>query len=311
MNSREFGFWTSGWIHGSERANSAGVGNGAKTGKASVDVFRYLDYRAFLTAWYESKRGRLSYRAFARRAGLGAPNYLQQVIAGKRNLTDDTANRFAQACGLSDDGREYFLVLVRFNQAKTDAERNVHYAELSAFRRYRRAHRLEMADAAYHSQWFLPAIRELVHCPDFVEDPEWIASVLYPPITAQQASGALTALLQLGLLERDPMGRLRQRERVVSTGPETVGLHIRNYHTEMMVRAAQSMELVPREYRDISSLTLSIRRRDLVVLKQRLAEFRRDIVALCDAEEAPNAVVQLNLQLFPLTQATNDKDGEG
>ncbi len=44
------------------------------TTNATVDGFRHLDYRAYLTAWYASKGGRLSYRAFARRAGLGAPN---------------------------------------------------------------------------------------------------------------------------------------------------------------------------------------------------------------------------------------------
>ncbi len=299
------------WTSESERAIPTVMPQRGKTANAGVDVFRYLDYRAYLTAWYESKRGRLSYRAFARRAGLGAPNYLQQVIAGKRNLTDDTARRFARACGLLDDACEYFVVLVRFNQAKTDADRNLHYADLSAFRRYRRAHRLEMADAAYHSHWFLPAVRELVHCPDFVEDPGWIASTLYPPITSQQASAALEVLLQLGLLERDPTGRLRQRERVVSTGAETAGLHIRNFHNEMMTRASHAMELVPRELRDISSLTLSVRTKDIAEIKRRLVEFRREVVALCDAEQSPELVVQLNLQLFPLTQPNINKEKDG
>jgi uncharacterized protein (TIGR02147 family) len=271
--------------------------------RTAVDVFRFLDYRAFLASWYEGKQPRLSYRAFSKRAGLGAPNYLQLVLAGQRNLTRATAEKFALTCGLSEERKDYFLCLVAFNQSRSDAERNRHYAELSAFRRYRQSHRLELADARYHGHWYLPAIRELVHCPEFREDPQWIANRLLPPITPRQASEAIEALLELGLLARDDSGRLHQRERVVSTGPETAGMHIRNYHSEMMARAAQSMELVPREDRDISTLTLSVSGRLMPELKQRLAEFRRELVNLCDAEEAPDRVVQVNLQLFPLSSA--------
>jgi uncharacterized protein (TIGR02147 family) len=270
-------------------------------GRAAVDVFRFLDYRAFLTAWYETKRKRLSYRAFSKRAGLGAPNYLQLVIAGQRNLSRTTAERFADVCGLVDDRKHYFVALVAFNQAKSDAERNRHYAELAAFRRYRQAHKLELADARYHAHWYLPAIRELVHCPEFREDPGWIAQRLLPPITPKQASDAIETLLELGLLGRDDDGNLSQRERVVSTGSETAGLHIRNYHAEMMDRATRAMELVPREDRDVSTLTVSVSGKLIPELKQRLAEFRRELVHLCDAEDAPDRVVQLNFQMFPLS----------
>lgn len=271
------------------------------TGRASVDVFRFLDYRAFLTAWYETKRKRLSYRAFSKRAGLGAPNYLQLVIAGQRNLTRATAEKFADACGLADDRKHYFVSLVAFNQARSDAERNQHYTELAAFRRYRQAHKLELADARYHAHWYLPAIRELVHCPTFKEDAQWIAARLVPPITAKQATEAIDTLLELGLVGRDDDGMLSQRERVVSTGAETAGMHIRNYHAEMMNRATRSMELVAREERDISTLTVSVSSKLIPELKQRLAEFRRELVSLCDAEDAPDRVVQLNFQMFPLS----------
>jgi uncharacterized protein (TIGR02147 family) len=59
-----------------------------KRQRAPVDVFRYRDYREFLGAFYaQKKQSGLSYRGFARAAGLGAPNYLKLVIEGKRNLS--------------------------------------------------------------------------------------------------------------------------------------------------------------------------------------------------------------------------------
>lgn len=271
--------------------------------RSAVDVFRYLDYRAFLADYYKAKKRRgFSYRAFSRAAGLGAPNYLKLVIARQRNLTPAMAERFAAACGLRGDAAEYFVELVAFNQARTNERRNASYARLEAFGRYRRGHRLELAHASYHSTWYLPAIRELVVSAGFRDDPRWIAEALWPSIKPNEATAALDALLALGLLERDAHGRLRQRDAVVSTGPETQGMHIANYHAEMMRRATAAIETVPAPARDISSLTFCVGPEALRRLKQRIQEFRRELIELVEAEPERHQVVQLNLQLFPLSR---------
>jgi uncharacterized protein (TIGR02147 family) len=275
--------------------------------RCPIDVFRYRDYRLFLAAYYQAKKPTgFSYRGFSKAAALGAPNYLKLVIEGKRNLTPEMAARFAEACALSNDAAEYFVALVHFNQASGAEQKNAAYSKLRAFRRYRRSQKLDVAEAAYHSTWYLPAIRELVLSPDFREDPEWLAALLRPSIKPAEVVSAIHVLLELGLLQRDAAGRLLQVNRVLSTGPETAGLHIANYHLEMMRRAAQSIDLIERTERDISSLTLCVGPNALVKLKQRLQEFRRELVELADTESAPCQVIQLNLQLFPLTYTTQN-----
>ena len=79
-----------------------------------IDVFEYLDYRAFLRDLYleRKERGRgFSYRAFSRRAGLKSPNYLKMVIDGIRNITPAMAERFARALGLDGDPYERLWTL--------------------------------------------------------------------------------------------------------------------------------------------------------------------------------------------------------
>jgi uncharacterized protein (TIGR02147 family) len=273
--------------------------------RSAIDVFKYLDYRAFLADYYKAKKRRgFSYRAFSRAAGLGAPNYLKLVIAGQRNLTAPMAQRFALACGLHGESAEYFEQLVDFNQARTSEQRNSSYERLTAFRRYRQAQKLEVAQAEYHSTWYLPAIRELVRSRGFDEDPEWVADALLPAIKPGEAKQALDMLLELGLLERDSHGRLRQRSAVVSTGPETRGMNIANYHAEMMRRATAAMELVRAPERDISSLTMCLGPKGLLRLKQRIQDFRRELIALAEADAESSQVVQLNFQLFPLSKPT-------
>lgn len=271
-------------------------------------MFRYLDYRSFLADFYAAKKKRgFSFRAFSRAAGLGAPNYLKLVIDGQRNLTREMAERFAEACGLQNDAADYFEHLVEFNQAQTQDKRNAAYERLTGFQRYRKAQRIEVAQAAYHSTWYLPAIRELTVSPAFREDSQWIAQALVPPIKPQEAKAALETLLDLGLLHRDPHGRLRQASAVVSTGPQTQGMHIRNYHAQMLERAREAMELVPAAERDITSLTFCLPPDGVAKLKARLADFRRELIELAESQGDRGQVVQLNLQLFPLSQAVTTK----
>jgi uncharacterized protein (TIGR02147 family) len=266
-------------------------------------VFDYLDYRGFLRDHYLFYKGRgrgFSYRSFSRRAGLRSPNYLKLVIDGERSLSSEMAGRFASACGLEGESATYFLDLVAFNQAATSVDRNAAYERLGTFKRYRQAHRLEMAQAAYHSTWYVPAIRELAAREDFEADPAWVAARMRPPISAADAKRALDTLFELGLLVKE-RGRVRQGEPLVTTGSQTIWLHIGNYHRVMMERAAASIDELTAAQRDISSLTLCLGDDGLRRLKERIARFRRELLELSELEKDPREVYQVNFQLFPLT----------
>lgn len=282
----------------------------------TTDVYRYQDYRAFLAAYYAERKahGRgFSYRAFSRKAGLSSPNHLKRVIEGERNLSPEMAQRFADACGLTGKEAQYFCELVEFNQARTSSEKQARYEALASHRGYRRAQKLDVAQASYHSQWYVPAIRELAGSRGFRAEPNWIAAQLLPEISVEQAEHALSVLLELGLLVKTVDGRLVQAQSVVSTGAETSGVHIVAYHRHMMQRAIASIDLVPRPSRDISSLTMRVSSRGLARIKERIQEFRRELVGLesADALEPAGAaqdeiVVQVNFQMFPLTRLPNE-----
>src|SRR5690606_13288970 len=132
-----------------------------------------------------------SYRVFARRAGCKSTNYPCLVITGKRNLTADMAIRFAEACQLSGNEQAYFCDLVRFNQAKTQREREHWFSQLTRFNQFRRVHHVTEAQARYFSEWYIPATRELSARPDFRNDPRWVSQMLIPSITIGQARRAL------------------------------------------------------------------------------------------------------------------------
>jgi uncharacterized protein (TIGR02147 family) len=276
---------------------------------SGIDVFDYLDYRAYLRDYYivqKSKSG-LSFRSFARTAGLRSPNYLKLVIDAQRNLTPATAKQFAKALSLTGDARQYFLDLVLFNQVKGEAERAEAYAKLTGLHRYRKAHPLEEAHAEYHSTWYIPAIRELAAARCFRADPAWLAKHLIPPIKPAEAAHALDTLVRLGLLRFNDKGELKQGEAVVTTGPETATQSVISYHRAMMRQASESIDLVEPDARDISSLTLCVGPDGLRRLKERVVRFRRELVELALLEDSPSQVMQLNFQLFPLSEDCDSK----
>jgi uncharacterized protein (TIGR02147 family) len=268
------------------------------------DVFRFHDYRQFLRAFYaQNKAGEygFSLRAFSKRARLRSSNYLKLVMDGDRNLTQEMAVRFAEACSLRGQAAEYFCALVAFDQAGEASERDRAYARLSRFKRYHAVHRLERAQEAYHAHWYMPAIRELVVRRDFREEPEWLARRLMPAITPREAARAVQVLLELGLLTRDSRGRLTQVDALVQTPEHPLGHHVQRYHRAMMERAAEAMHNVPHPQRQIESITLCLSETRMRDLKARIESFCDEILQEYQADADSRRVVQLNIQMFPLT----------
>jgi uncharacterized protein (TIGR02147 family) len=271
----------------------------------SVNVFQYLDYRVLVRELFEHKKRHeygFSHRAFARRAGLTSSNFLVLVMKGERNVSAEAAERFASAFGLAKRESEYFVELVAFNQAKTTSERARCYERLSRYKQHREIHKLAAEQAAYHSAWYIPVVRELSAREDFRDNPRWIAQTLQPRITTAQAKRALAVLEKLELLKRDGKGVLRQAAPIVTTGVGPLARHVVAYHRMMLQSASRALDSVPRDEREISSLTLCVSHDVMLKLKERIREFRRELLHVAEQEGAPERVVQLNFQLFPLSQ---------
>jgi uncharacterized protein (TIGR02147 family) len=281
-------------------------------GSSRPNVYAFADYRRYLAAYYDYAKAEqygFSFRVFSRRAKLRSSNYLRLVIDGERNLTRDMAGRFADACELLGPAREFFCELVEYCQGKTAQERSRMYERLARYRPFREARKLESAQAEYHSHWYLPVIRELVRRPDFSSDPKWIAKQLRPAISAAQAKRALELLCKLGLLEPNPEGRLVQTSEIITTGPGPLGHHIFNFHHVMLERAAEALDSLPREERDVSCLTLCVSQAKLAELKERVRDFRQELLRTAELDDSPERVVQINFQIFPLSIAAEPAAG--
>jgi uncharacterized protein (TIGR02147 family) len=275
------------------------------------NIFEYTDYRAYLRDYYVAEKARrpaFSYRYFARRAGHTSPNFLKLVIEGKRNLGPASITAFARALELDAEEASFFAELVAYGQAKSDGDKNKHLTRITAARNYRKAGRIEGQLFEYLAHWYLPAIRELVARPDFVEDPKWIGRELVPSIPAKKVAEGFKVFINLGLVRCMLDGRLERGDPSWTIGFEPSSKIVEAFHQQVLTLATEALQKYTPEERSVSSLVVCVKAKTVAELKRRLTSFQQELLALCDADEEPEVVYQVGMQLFPLSRG---RSGDG
>ena len=80
-----------------------------------------------------------------------------------------------------------------------------------------------------------------------------------------------------------------------------------NYHRGMLTLASESIERFPGHERHLIAITVGVPDPLLPVLKAEANAFLERMMHLCDASALPtDRIMQLNLQLFPLSAPRED-----
>lgn len=272
---------------------------------SKVNIFEYRDYRKFLQDWFQQAkktRRSYSYRAFAQKAGFHTSNFLMLVIQGKRNLTEESVTRVATGLGLNKQEQEFFRNLVFFNQAGSHAEKDAYYQRLLQSKKVSQLQPIEKQQYAYYATWYHPVVRELVASKEFDGTPEWIANRLSSTVTPAQIAKSLELLETLGIIQKTEGPRYRQVNTLISTGPEVSSIVVHNYHKSLLDLSKSVMDELSLDYRDVSALTLGVSRERLPEIRNKVREFRKEVLKMVSGENEPEEVFQLNIQLFPVTK---------
>lgn len=279
-------------------------------GNGKINLFEYRDYRQFLKDWYaagKKSRASLSYRQFAKKAGFHTSNFLMLVMQGKRNLTEESLNKFIVALNLNKQEQEFFRNLVFFTQGETHEEKNLHYQRLLQSRKLSLMKPIEKQNYEYYSAWFHPVVRELVVSKDFDGTPEWIARRIHPAITPAQVLKSIELLEKLGFIRKENGSRWTQSSTIVSTGPELTSVVVHNYHKLLLDLSREVMDQLSMKHRDVSALTLGVPRGRIPMLREKIRSFRQEILKMVSGDTEPEEVVQLNIQFFPVTKILETK----
>lgn len=275
------------------------------------DILEYTDYRQYIADYYADRKAKsaFSWQEFAAAAGFSSPVYLKYVSEGRFNLSEEAAVRTARSMRLADFECDFFVEMVKFDHAKNDAEKRAAFSKMVSIADAHKSKILEGESFRFFEDWKNPVLRELAPAMPGAK-PLAMAHACRPEVSAAEISESLSFLVKANLLQKDKDGNYAQTDKVVTTGPmEFTPLAVRRLHHQMGEFALDAIENVPQDERHFSGLTLGITREAYDEIVQKIAEFRKEIIAIATREPATDEVYRLNVQFFPMTKKSlNKKD---
>ncbi len=268
-------------------------------------IFEYMDYREFLHHTFDEKKQKhdfYSYRLFSQKAGFKSPNFLKLVIDGDRNLTKESVFKVAKAFNLNKKETDYFENLVFLNQSKTLEDKNRYLTKLIKHREKNNPRTLEKSEYTYYSNWYNPIIHELITAKNFSDDFKKLGAMVVPPISALEAEKSVLLLKDLNLIRKNGNGCYVKTSATLTTGPQVRSVAVANYHKAMIQLASESIERFSAENRDITSVTLAVSETTKRLIVEKLRALRQELLEIAEAESSAAKIIQVNLQLFPLTE---------
>jgi len=270
-------------------------------------IWDYGDYRAFVKAVLDDwkvTRKHFSLRWFADRAGFSSHSFVGLVIAGKRNLGPDGADKVARIFKLKGPPLDYFKTLVRHNQAETASEREETLEAMKKARAARDAKKLGRDHWRYYDRWETPVVRELAAWTKDGIDPAKLGDMFVPALKVERVREALDLLLELGLLRRD--GDRWVADDAVVTAVEIPGQVVREARTQYLLRAIEAAERLPATERHASWAVLATSKKTLEEVFHLLDEARQKCLAEAVADPDVDGVYAVSLQAFPIARIPRD-----
>ena len=275
-------------------------------------IYKFLDYRDFLKWYYASMKENntwFSYRYMARKVEMDA-SHLVKIIQKKRHIAYSSIEKFIGLCSLRKKGAEYFRALVRFNKAKNKAEEKAAYEQLLSLKDIKQL-TLKKDQYEYYSTWYHSAILTLLHIFPFADDYSALGRMLTPSISGREAKKSVELLERLKLVKKIPDGSYTLTNTFLTHDPKQSPLQIRNYQAETIKLASESLYNHPRDIRNISTVTVTLKQEDMDKIDEMIAQFRTSILKFAKNTDGPDSIYQLNVQLFPLSHPVFKKKRGG
>jgi uncharacterized protein (TIGR02147 family) len=265
-------------------------------------VFDYSDYRIFLSDYFERKKREkpyFSHRYFCKTAGFKTPSVIKLVIDGKRNLSRTSLIKVSRAIGLSTKEHEYFEALVLFNQAKEPDEKRELLFKLADLKGATSPTLIDKTKHTFYREWYHTIVRECIGIEELSQHPLNLSKRIRPYVSPEKITDSIRLLLELGLITKDKKGRLKITEQTISTESELDSEFVASFNREMLKLALQASLLYPRPEREISGVTLRISRDCYKEIKNRIVQFKKELLYLAAQDSNSDCIYQLNFQFFP------------
>lgn len=245
----------------------------------------YLKLREHLVEEFQRRRDRnpsYSLRAFSQFLGIN-DSTLSQILRGKRKLTKKSVSRLSASLGLS------------FSDVADD---DIKVEPITV---------LESEKAKALSRWYFDAILEMAETDIDKMNPQTVAKHLeVHPIEIQKAIETLRNVGFLNDDENQPKNLIGSSSNIKD--PKIEEATAKRYQQDLLELSHTSIQAVPKTQRDHTSLVVAIHPCHLELIRKRIQQCRREILALVDNSDLPKTqIYATQFSAFPLTKKDIEK----
>lgn len=270
------------------------------------NIYQYCDFRHYLHDLLQFKKNaenpKYSYRKFATLCGFESEAGIRLLMSGRRSLTKPRLLHMANTLPLSEAEKEYFLDLVRWNQADNIQDTVRYFDRLS---RHLMRHYVTDLSGDYAElllmKWYYIVVREMALLENFKPDPEWISHRLADMISPEEAQEALDLLLRAEFLKKEG-DRFVAIDKNVTLESGIAQRMLDMLHVQTICTSLKAMKDLTPVDREIHSLTISLDQDNFDKLRRYLRDCIAAFMTEANRVTLPKHVYQCNLQFFKLTR---------
>jgi uncharacterized protein (TIGR02147 family) len=265
-----------------------------------AEIAEFKDYRAFLRSVLQersAKNPRYSLRAFSRDLKISSAR-LSEILAGKQGLSPQRAKILAELLELKDEDKNYFVLLVASQHARSSGQRQLTTARLNALHQ-QNAYQVMSVDAfKIISDWHHLAILELSACVDFRSDYSWIAERIAIP--EAEVKMAVERMLSVGLLKKVESGFSANDEftHVKNRAPSEA---IRKFHEQVLQKALENLRPDNVDQREFKTAVLAFPRESLTEARSMIHGFMVQFDSHFNVQREKDSVYCLAVNFFSMT----------
>lgn len=236
-----------------------------------------------------------SLRAYARDLKI-SPSRLSEVLKGDHGISEESADKMADALRLSASQRKMWKDLILSQSARSGKVRELAQKRLDEAKKENSVRKIKEEQFRVISDWYHAAILELIDIPGFQSEPLWISEKL--GISQSQAEDAIQRLLQLGLLTWQK-NILKARPEAYATFTELPSAAVRKFHRQILGMHHESILQDPMNEREVMSMIMALP-------KSAMAEFGQEMKTLVThfwekyQEHEKEELYSISLQMCPV-----------
>lgn len=245
-------------------------------------------------------------RAFAKQIGLGQ-SAVSQVLAGKKNLSIETASKIAQKLKLNDEESEYFRLLVQMEATKDQDLKKSFLNRAQTLSPNTNIREISVDRFSLIADWYHIAIENLTEIKNFSFTAAEIATRL--GISKVEAETAIERLLRLNMIEKDEKNSnvYRKTKGYSQTQSVVPNEALRRFHRQMLEKTVESIESQNPQEKFIGTETFAVSEELLPKLFNEADQFLQKLVQLAEESKNKTEVYHVGLQIFNLIKKNEGK----